>query len=219
MNKSVDKKIPCPKCGHQQEFKLWTTIDIYSDPKMRDAVLSQSLFSYKCDGCGYAAPLNYPCVYNDPKNKLVFYVFPNYKDEHLQQLDNAQTQKMLDDGYVFRVVRSGNELAEKIVIFDHELDDRVIELCKLYMVRELKKQRSDFKVMSAYYNHGKEGHLVVVFDENGKGVTAPLPEDMYEKMKDSFASYLEDYPSEEELVVDVQWALEALKASQPDNNN
>lgn len=50
---------------------------------------------------------------------------------------------MRDENYLIRIVRSQNEFREKIPIFDEGLDDRIIELFKLYVLATFRKNHPD----------------------------------------------------------------------------
>ena len=214
MSKSIQRTITCPKCGHQQEAVLWSSINVTIDSWAKAKVLDQSLFLFTCEECGNSAPLSYPCLYHDMEGKLMVYLIPHFTEKDMQMLDDPMVEKMREDGYTLRMVGTANELAEKVVIFQNGRDDRVIELCKLYIHQQLGRQRPDFIPQDIFYNKGKE-ELILFFNNQGKGLNASLPQELYQITEESFADQLAAQEPEEQLVVDYDWAMEMLRSVQP----
>lgn len=214
MSKTIQRTITCPKCGHKQEATLWSSVNVTRDSWAKAKVLDQSLFQFTCEECGNSAPLAYPCLYHDMENKLMIYLIPHFTEKDMQMLDGSAADQSRADGYTLRMVGTANELAEKVVIFQNGRDDRVIELCKLYIHQQLGRQRPDFIAQDIFYNKGKE-ELILLFNSQGKGLNAPLPQELYQITEASFASQLAAQEPEEQLVVDYSWAMDMLESVQP----
>lgn len=43
--------ISCPDCGLEGQMTLWSSLNVSIDPELKDRVLDQSLFRYKCKHC------------------------------------------------------------------------------------------------------------------------------------------------------------------------
>ena len=42
------EEIECPSCGKKSEFKVWGSIDGAVNAKMKQEVLSEEMFTFKC---------------------------------------------------------------------------------------------------------------------------------------------------------------------------
>ena len=76
MQKTVIKEIICPKCNEITEGKLYTSINATNNPHLRNEVLEENLFHWRCHSCGHEARLTYPLLYNDMKKRFMVYLIP-----------------------------------------------------------------------------------------------------------------------------------------------
>lgn len=65
-----------------------------------------------------------------------------------------------------RLVNTSDELKEKILLLDAGLDDRTIELCKMYLLMKMK--RPDHSLLYADYQVGENQMLFTLFNEKGE---------------------------------------------------
>ena len=79
MAKSMKKVVGCPSCGVLEEFIAYPSITIPTDRDMRDKVLDETLFFWRCGSCDYETQMVYSCLYQDKIRKFMIYVQP--KDE------------------------------------------------------------------------------------------------------------------------------------------
>jgi len=131
MSKPTTIRVACPACGHEQEFDAWQSINATAEPELKQRLLSGRLTTCQCAECGRAAQVAFAMLYHDMDKRLVIWFVPG--EGPIDSLENAGMEaidRMTDEGYTFRLVRTHNELVEKILIFDDELDDRVLELFK-----------------------------------------------------------------------------------------
>lgn len=216
MSKSIKRMITCPKCGCQQEAVLWNSINVTLDPWAKPKILDQSFFEFTCEKCQNTAPLSYSCLYHDMENKLMIYLIPQSRPKDMEVLDTEEAWDLYKNGYTLRVVGTVNELAEKIVIFQNGRDDRVIELCKLYMQQQLGRQRPDFIPQDIFYNQTKDKQeYIFIYNSLGKGVNAMLPQELYQLTEESFAQLMKNQDPADQRIVDGKWAMDMLTASQP----
>jgi hypothetical protein len=95
----------------------------------KQALLKGELTRSVCSKCGVAVEVVYPLLYHDSAKKLMI-----WRVIEGQQLDNAAMSggAFMRD-YQFRIVTNRNHLVEKILIFGHGLDDRVVEFAKFLL--------------------------------------------------------------------------------------
>src|SRR4030095_5029035 len=91
------------------------------------------LFRFRCPECGAATQVLYPMLYHDMQRKLMIWMIP---DDGSGAATKPPEGPGLPTGgpmagYKTRSVNSVNELLEKILIFDAELDDLTLEMIKI----------------------------------------------------------------------------------------
>lgn len=128
MSSELTKEVICPHCGKAVETRMWTSICAEISPDLRQKILDETLFDWKCPACGQELQLVYPCLYHDKGRRFMVYIAPG--EESRRSVDGvtefpqlAQVRK--------RTVTSLPELKEKILIFEAGLDDQAVELVKL----------------------------------------------------------------------------------------
>ena len=141
MSKQIKKAVVCPHCSKKTNTEIWSSINVTQTPSLRQKVMDQSLFLWKCPFCGYQAELLYPFLYHDMKHNFMVYFIPNW--EQIQSLQYSIIEKDFPQLTIIqkRLVLSFNDLKEKILIFEAGLDDRAIELTKFALFDVLTKKR------------------------------------------------------------------------------
>lgn len=139
MSTQINKELICPKCEAAAETQLWTGITADENPEIREKILSETLFDFKCPKCGYAARFLYPCLYHDKKRGFMVYFVPggSLKDT---KPDNICEKFPQLNGIKKRLVDSPARLKEKVLIFEAGLNDLAVELLKLAMADVLKNK-------------------------------------------------------------------------------
>lgn len=149
MSNIIKKNIVCPKCNESTEAKLYTSINVTNHKELREQALSESLFKWICNSCGYSARLTYPVLYNDMKKRFMVYLIPNI--DHFQLADKALEEKYKNLKRINkRIVPDFNTFKEKIFIFESGLDDMAVELTKLAISQAVAKKQKLPKVDEGY---------------------------------------------------------------------
>ncbi len=145
----LKKEIRCPSCGVAVETKLWPGIPA-SDPALRGRVLDESLFYWTCPECGYEMQLIYPCLYHDFDKGFVVFLEPNPKEPSLQKQEIT-----IPAGTKKRIVTRGEELKEKVLIFEAGLNDAAVELAKIAVLKVVEDRRQ-LETNLAYFTRADE---------------------------------------------------------------
>ena len=212
MSNTGSKVISCPKCGHDNEIKLFKTVNATTDPQFREQLLSGELLSFTCSECGHTAELRYPLLYNDMKNRFMIYYIPDVDRDKL-------TDEALEKEYgslepiTRRLVGSFNELKEKIHIFESGLDDRVIEVVKAAL-KDVVEKRTGEEVSGGYFSkysasEDRIGFTFFVGDEGEQFVQTTRLE-IYEKSAGVAKAAETEAESRSFRRVDRDWARNAL---------
>ncbi len=210
MSNKKDTKIICPNCKHHFKFPSYSIIDAVKDPELTQKVANLSLFRFKCPECGYEGELIYPFVFNDDEDKILLLFVPRtYNEADMEGFDALASDCIAyKKGYLFRYVNDRNSFAEKLNIFYHDLDDRVIEVYKLVNREHWNKIHPGF--MNAYLiNDCQKGLCFCLFNNKADVLIEPFDQAMYQKVKDTYF-YDANLRYRDISVVDSRWALEYL---------
>jgi hypothetical protein len=125
--------ITCPKCGHEQDFTIWSSVNVTNSPELKAKILSGELVQFCCTQCGHTSQVVYPMLYHDMEQDLMIWLFPGEEPPPDDSLGTSAMLRGLSEGYQCRWVQSFNELLEKILLFDADIDDRIFEWFKIMM--------------------------------------------------------------------------------------
>ena len=212
MSNTEIKKVSCPKCNHDNEVKVFNTVNATTDPQFRETLLAGQLFGFRCENCGYEATLRYPLLYNDMKNRFMVYYIPEIERERIT--DESLEAEYGDLGDVTRrIVGTFNELKEKIHIFESGLDDRAIEIAKIAL-NDVVTKRTGEAVTGGYFSkysveEGSIGFTFFVGDNNEHLVQTTRIE-IYEKSVEIADFYDIDQSSRSFILINRDWARNAL---------
>jgi len=220
MSKQQTTKITCSKCGKEHDFTIWSSVNVTLDPQMKADILSRKAFTFECPDCKEKTIFTYDFLYHDMDEKvMVYHVTTN---EALVQamegfakmesigLDDGILNGSEPDGYRKRIVRSLNELREKIFIFDAGLDDRVVEIFKVFCIIQLKQNDPAFQADEVYFYHrDDEMGFQFLLDGKGFGEVAIDPAD-YEEIAKNSADILAKADGEKLYLIDTEWAYKSI---------
>jgi hypothetical protein len=131
-------------CGHTFEARLARSVNGGRSKALRDAILDGKLHRVRCPGCEHEFSVEKAFSYADFKTNTFFDVRPRW-ERHLYRRASKQFTSALQrlpsalspvESRKARVVFGLQELREKLVIQDAGVDDRVIEVVKLYLLHE-----------------------------------------------------------------------------------
>ena len=202
--------ITCPKCGKQIPFTIWQSVNTDIDPEMRDAVKDLSIFRFTCPNCGYTAPVNYDFLYHQMRDKIMIQYAES--DEAVEKAKSMfSVEKMPDqmknllsdiikDNYLIRIVRSQNELREKIEIFDAGLDDRIMEIYKTFLLVNTSNQFSKAKKIEMFFFQADGKNLIQVLADGKSAGVAEINAEVYEGLQKDFLPLLPDIRKDDPVI-------------------
>lgn len=220
MSQKQTTKVTCPKCGKEHDFAIWTSINVTLDRDQKEEILNRKAFVFECPDCKEKTLYSYDFLYHDMEQKIMIYHVTT--NEALVQAMEGFTQMTnvgVDDGilngpevegYRKRIVRTLNDLREKIFIFDAGLDDRVVEIFKVFCIIQLKQSDPDFQADEAYF-YKRDGEMGFQFLREGKafGEVAIDPAD-YEDLAKTAADILTKEEQQNNYVIDTEWAYKSI---------
>ena len=143
----------CSRCGAEHSVSVPQSVNVATDPDLKEKVRSGELFTWACPHCGASNLLSVPFLSPAPLGA-----------------------EGLQEGYTGRQVRTVGDLVEKIKIFDADLDDITIEMCKFVTCQELKK---DVSLRFAGLN-GADGEMTFTYPQDGQMELVAVGFNVYE---------------------------------------
>lgn len=210
----------CQSCKSEGVFKVRTVINIAAEPETRSAIENGSLFVYKCPNCGSLTHVNYDLLYHDENKK--FMIFCNYPDDLAQITydkitdtgENSPFRQLKENGYRMRIVRSQDELREKIMIFDNNLDDRVVEVFKVFSKMKENIGHLTEKGLKMLYFRMENKDLIQIIENGALGGCIEMPRDHYVLLQKRFGDKIENEKNNDPII-DETWARKTLFGQQP----
>ena len=217
MSKFSYSQVTCTKCNKIQKVKVWDSINVNLDAEQKENIMSGKLFQFICDECGFTTRVEYPCLYHDMDKNLMIYCIPNFSgdtkilDKMLNKLKSDSLENSMKN-YEFRVVKDTNKLAEKIKIFDEELDDRVIEIIKIINRSFFLKKYPEKEIEEILFNKNSEGSYVAQFlIKDGTVAFMPISEEMIDVILEKHKELLKEEKKEKGFVlIDEVWAYNKI---------
>ncbi len=177
MSTEITKDIICPQCGEAQKYRLYTSINGTDNPELKQQILNEELFNWRCQRCNYLADMAYPFIYTDTEKRYIICLSP-------MGTDNIEPPATFES-YVKRTVKNLSELKEKILMFDQGFDDVAMELVKNALCGIL-KQTYKVNRIHAYFSRENEGELEFAIYLPGKSeaIYHSTREDVYEQSQE-----------------------------------
>ena len=135
--------VKCP-CGNMLTAQLAESLNVKRSPADREKILRGELHRVSCPSCGRQMTVEKPFYYTDLDRNAFFKVLPR-GERHLWKIasKNLKTaanffpnQISQPDGRTLRVIFGMDELREKLVAQDAGMDDRIVELLKVFLTYE-----------------------------------------------------------------------------------
>lgn len=198
MTKFSTRELVCPECNSEQEFTIYDSVNVTLDPNAKEKLINGELNIFSCDTCGYKVEIVYPMLYHDMDGKLMIWLDPEDRLDP-DKLGEKQPHfgTFLDESYHYRIVSTRNEMMEKILIFDNELDDLPLELLKYY-IRQTHLGKDDDPDETVLFFGGRdlienEGEVILINKLSGpdkKSFRVPISK--YLQIKDGYTDYYPD---------------------------
>ncbi len=203
--KTQEATLRCPFCNAEQKHTLYPVVDLGENPSLKLGLLTDSLFSVRCSECNNQFAVIHEMLVMDKEASFAILLAP---DSTLTEVNEPSEE--IGQFETLRLVNTSDELKEKILLLDAGLDDRTIELCKMYLL--MKMERKDHTLLYADHQVGEAQMLFTLFNEN---------DEMEETIQCSDGLYTQLLKTAEEfslkkgffLRINQGWAFEEIKNS------
>ena len=207
MSKIEEKIVRCPDCGKENKFLMHTSINLSLNPELRDIILTQKVFNYKCD-CGCNTHVFYPVLIHNMDKKFMIQFcdssrIDEYKDNFKKINDKDPLGAMKD--YKYRIVEKPFELTEKVLLLESKYDDRVIEVLKEMMIASSPNQEIAYLI---YANDKEKGNVFLCLNQNNTLIgMMPLRDELYNSVYSMFGKQA---IVDDSYIINQEWAREFL---------
>lgn len=187
--------LTCDRCQNKQSFIAWETLNATINRSEKEQLLKGHLTRFTCCKCGLSKSVGYPLLYHDMEKRFMVWLWPGAGDPDLQRMPIAGLK-----GYRFRLVKSRNELVEKVLIFDDALDDRVVEFLKILLWAQALEGLHPLngKMLFNGIEQAKGSDMLIRFehlnDDGSESFTASM--ESYRQLAESLAPRLSDEGAE-----------------------
>ena len=195
----------CPFCNTEQQHNLYPVVDLGKNPSLKLGLLTDSLFSVRCTQCNNQFAVMHEMLVIDKKASFAILLAP---ESTLTEVKEPSEEIGAFD--TLRLVNTSDELKEKILLLDSGLDDRTIELCKMYLL--MKMEKKEHTLLYADHQVGEGQMLFTLFNEK---------DEMEETIQCSDGLYTQLVKTAEEfslkegyfLRINQEWAFNEIKNS------
>lgn len=218
MSSHSTERITCQACGHEQDFTVWSSLNTALDPDAKKRLIDGALLTFKCAQCGDTARVEYNMLYHDMDRHWMVWMLPSGDWPEPYNSQTLPFSLFKGNGeYRLRVVRSFNELLEKVYIADSDLDDFAVEVIKLMLWQNIREEEGidDGILLFAGTQDGDEGKELtfILLSEVKKGRFSIPYSQFYEDLVKEYAGTFERVAKEPRrwVQVDAAYALQKLE--------
>jgi len=216
----------CGNCDEKFEAEFWSSVNINSDPALKQKLLDYELNVFECPKCKLKSLIPRDFLYHDMSKRLWLQLtFSKDVDDSLNQQNELLNEmkeltgnigKLMSVDYTRRLMTSYEQLVEKVLIFDKGLDDRTLELIKLVLQitnRAKGKDIDDCLYFTDLMNHPDNPEMkIIVFNNEWY---APF-EEWYVAMKKTVDSVIL-HQGDKMHLVDKSFAIDLYEYLQTQN--
>jgi len=147
------KKITC-LCENEFAVDIPELVDLAEQPETLNSILVGDFMSIECPKCGKILKPEFPFRLIDKQKGLDMFFIPE-----LDRIPYLMGKIDYNTGSPGRVVIGYLELVEKLTIFIDDMDDRVIESIKYYLVQKAVQTADNEEDILIYYKSKKDDIL------------------------------------------------------------
>ena len=178
-------KTICSVCGKEYDIWIWDSINLEQHPEASKKLRNMEYFRRCCPHCGKQSIVLYPLACYDRRWNVLLQLHAGEDWERFFHLD-----EQMEDGMRLCTLYHAEDLAEKVLALQNGRDDRIVEMCKFWMLLKFAKHLNDFKLDRLYYSIEDGKEKIVGVDVNGQKAIAVFPRNVYRQFEEVFKGVL-----------------------------
>ena len=217
MSINSKQEIKCPKCSHLNDVTVWSSITSDDSPDLKKELLGAKINMFRCDNCSHTALMPNPLLYHDKEKKLMISFTPCNDDKTKLELfseikktsKNSGELEKLED-YNLRFITNYDTMLEKILIFDNNLHDKVIEVLKVLVLMQ-EPDKAEQRIAVFGKRDGEYLEFLIRDKKENQFYTSKIPAESYETVKNQLAQSGVKYKSFDWEIIDIDYGASLLR--------
>jgi hypothetical protein len=135
--------IACEHCGTEYNHLAHNIVQKTESPGLAQKIVDDEFFDAVCPNCHRTTRIDHPVVYVDAANHALFAYIDSDIEFALAQAQMVEWMREFgvdNKNSTVRIVSMQNELREKVLLLKNSLDDRVIEILKLWALDRVRDE-------------------------------------------------------------------------------
>jgi hypothetical protein len=150
----VKRRIVC-FCEHVFDADVPDSIDLGDQPEVEQTIIDGEFLSIRCPNCGKVLKPEFPVLIEDPQAENSIFFVPEL--DRSAYFRGSLSYSLREAN---RVAIGYEELVEKFLLKRYNLDDRVVEIVKYYLLSKIMEEESEDKEMRVLFSR-QEGDNVL----------------------------------------------------------
>ncbi len=181
MSKFDLHELTCPNCGHVQNMAVYSSLNPNDNPDAVDQIINGAWGRMVCEECGFVTNVESRLHYADIDNNHWLIKFPRDRRMDFLELESEALKifreeyeerapdmiKKLAPGISKRICFGNKEMAEKLLLWRHGIDDILLECFKMGYVKEHLSELfalGPFEIFIVEHNEGTLNFVVADID-------------------------------------------------------
>ena len=150
----MKRRIVC-FCEHGFDADVPDSVDLGKQPEVEQAIIDGEFLSIRCPNCGKVLKPEFPVLIEDPQAENSIYFVPEL--DRSAYFRGSLSYSLREAN---RVAIGYEELVEKFLLKRYNLDDRVIEIVKYYLLSKIMEEQAGDKEVRILFSR-QEGDTVL----------------------------------------------------------
>jgi len=150
----MKRRIVC-FCEHGFDADVPDSIDLGTQPEVEQAIIDGEFLSIRCPNCGKVLKPEFPVLIEDPQAESSIFFVPEL--DRSAYFRGSLSYSLREAN---RVAIGYEELVEKFLLKRYNLDDRVVEIVKYYLLSKIMEEESEDKDLRILFSR-QEGDTVL----------------------------------------------------------
>ena len=150
----MKRRIVC-FCEHAFDAEVPDSIDLGNQPEVEQAIIDGEFLNIRCPNCGKVLKPEFPVLIEDPQAENSLFFVPEL--DRSAYFRGSLSYSLREAN---RVAIGYEELVEKFLLKRYNLDDRVVEIVKYYLLSKVMEDETEDKEMRILFSK-QEGENVL----------------------------------------------------------